>query len=234
MKLTHDDIAFLQYTGGTTGVAKGAMLTHGNMVANVLQAGVDQPARFRAIRRRDHRVAAVSHLRADGELPAVRRARLAECAHHDPRDFPAFVKERKYTFTFISGVNTLFNALLHTPGFDKVDFSELRCHARRRHGRAGSRRQAMEGSDRQGADPGLGTHRDFARRVHQLPARTSMGPSACRFRRPRSAFVDDDGNELGINVVGEICVRGPQVMAGYWNRPDETAKVMIGRLAAHR
>ena len=116
----------------------------------------------------------------------------------NPRDFPAFVAElKKYPFAFISGVNTLFNALLNTPGFEQVDFSELRVTLGGGMAVQASGRGALEAGDRQGAHAGLGAHRDLAGRVHQpLPAPISTARSACRFRRPRCRSSDDDGAEL--------------------------------------
>jgi long-chain acyl-CoA synthetase len=230
VKLTHQDLAFLQYTGGTTGVAKGAMLTHGNMVANVLQAmewiGPSFP--------RDPKTLITAlplyhifALTANCLLFVVLGWRNVLITN--PRDFPAFVAElKKYKFTFISGVNTLFNALLNTPGFDKVDFNELRV--------------TLGG--------GMAVQEAVAKRWKEVTGKilsqawglTETSPAAC-INLPEEDFNgsigfpissteisirDDAGNALGINEVGEICVRGPQVMAGYWNRPDETAKVMIG------
>jgi long-chain acyl-CoA synthetase len=231
VKLTHDDIAFLQYTGGTTGVAKGAMLTHGNMVANVLQAMEWISPAFPRDPQTLITALPLYHifaLTANCLLFVVLGWRNVLITN--PRDFPSFVKElKKYQFTFISGVNTLFNALLHTPGFDKVDFSSLRC--------------TLGG--------GMAVQEAVAKRWKEVTGKvltqawglTETSPAACinlvdedfngsiglPIPSTEISIRDDDGNELGINAVGEICVRGPQVMAGYWNRPDETAKVMIGK-----
>jgi long-chain acyl-CoA synthetase len=230
VRLTHADIAFLQYTGGTTGVAKGAMLTHGNMVANVLQAlewiGPSFP-RDPAILITALPLYHIFALTANCLLFVV--LGWKNILITNPRDFPAFVAElRKYRFTYISGVNTLFNALLHTPGFAKVDFSALRV--------------TLGG--------GMAVQEAVAKRWKEVTGKvltqawglTETSPAAC-INVPDVDFNgsiglpipstdisirDDDGRELGINAVGEICVRGPQVMAGYWNRPDETEKVMIG------
>ena len=126
--LTHDDIAFLQYTGGTTGVAKGAMLTHRNMVSNVLQSAAWIGSQVRLGKDIVITALPLYHIFA---LTANWMVFVKFGAHGiliaNPRDFPAFVKElKKYPFSYFSGVNTLFNALLHTPGFDSVDFSNLR------------------------------------------------------------------------------------------------------------
>jgi long-chain acyl-CoA synthetase len=229
IETSHDDIAFLQYTGGTTGVAKGAMLTHRNMVANVLQsaAWIGTSAR----QGKDVILTALPlyHIFA---LTANWIVFLKFGAHNiliaNPRDFPAFVKEMsKYKFTFISGVNTLFNALLNTPGFERIDFSELRI--------------TLGG--------GMAVQEAVAERWKQVTGctltqawgLTETSPAACinPFTEEFNGSIglpipsteisirDDDGNELGLGEVGEICVRGPQVMRGYWNRPDETEKVML-------
>jgi long-chain acyl-CoA synthetase len=233
--LGHDDIAFLQYTGGTTGVSKGAVLTHRNMVANLLQTEAwlgpslrDQTAQMVLV----------------GALPLYHIFSLQGCltfvrlgAHivliPNPRDFPGFVKElSKYPFTFFAGVNTLFNALLNTPGFDRLDFSALKV--------------SLGG--------GMAVQRAVAERWKQVTGctltqawgLTETSPGACinpldapefngSIGLPIPSTIitirDDDGNELGVRQTGEICVEGPQVMREYWNRPDETEKVLIdGRI----
>jgi long-chain acyl-CoA synthetase len=226
----HEDIAFLQYTGGTTGVAKGAMLTHRNMVANVLQAEswIGTEARVG----QDTIITALPlyHIFAlTANWIVFVKLGAQNVMIVNPRDFPAFVSElKKFRFTYISGVNTLFNALLNTPGFAEVDFSALRI--------------TLGG--------GMAVQRSVAEHWKRVTGKvltqawglTETSPAACinpfgldfngAIGLPISSteitIRDDDGNELGIEKVGEICVRGPQVMKGYWNRPDETEKVMFG------
>jgi long-chain acyl-CoA synthetase len=228
--LDHDDIAFLQYTGGTTGVAKGAMLTHRNMIANVLQsaAWIGTGARPGT----DVVITALPlyHIFAlTGNWLTFVRFGAHNILIPNARDFAAFVAElKKYRFTYISGVNTLFNALLNTPGFSELDFSALRI--------------TLGG--------GMAVQRAIAERWQQVTGNvltqawglTETSPAACInpfAPQPFNGSIglpipstdisirDDDGNELDQGGIGEICVRGPQVMAGYWNRPDETAKVML-------
>jgi long-chain acyl-CoA synthetase len=225
------DIAFLQYTGGTTGVAKAAVLTHRNMVANVLQANAwIEPA---LAKRPVGTVITALPLYHIFSLTANALLFLRLGAHNvlitNPRDFPAFVAElKKFKFFFISGVNTLFNALLHTPGFESVNFSELRI--------------SLGG--------GMAVQRVVAERWKKVTGNvltqawglTETSPAACinpmgvdfngsiglPIPSTDISIRDDAGKELSVNGVGEICVFGPQVMRGYWNRPDETEKVMFG------
>jgi long-chain acyl-CoA synthetase len=229
-EIGHEDIAFLQYTGGTTGVSKGAILTHRNMVANVIQAGAWLAKA--TDKNRDIVITALP-LYHIFSLTANCLVFMESGAQNilitNPRDFPAFVKElKKHRFTYMSGVNTLFNALLNTPGFDTVDFSGLSI--------------TLGG--------GMAVQRAVAERWKQVTGNvltqawglTETSPAACinpfeiqefngsiglPISSTEVSIRDDDGRELGINEVGEICVRGPQVMRGYWNRPDETEKVMF-------
>ncbi|MCE3284649.1 MAG: long-chain-fatty-acid--CoA ligase [Steroidobacteraceae bacterium] len=225
-----DDVAFLQYTGGTTGVSKGAVLTHRNIVANVLQA----EAWMKPAMKPGESVVAITalplyHIFA---LTANSFAMLQLGAHDvmipNPRDFPGFVRElAKHRFTFFAGVNTLFNALLHTPGFDRLDFGSLRI--------------SLGG--------GMAVQRAVAEQWKRVTGNvltqawglTETSPAAC-INRPGDDFNgsiglpisstvvtirDDDGTVLPQGQSGEICVEGPQVMRGYWNRVDETEKVML-------
>ena len=228
--LRHEDLAFLQYTGGTTGVSKGAMLTHGNMVANVLQSSAWIEGTFP----RGEPSTAITalplyHIFAlTANCLLFLRLGWTNVLITNPRDFPGFVAElKKHRFTYISGVNTLFNALLHTPGFDQLDFSSLRC--------------TLGG--------GMAVQRAVAERwkavtgciLTQAWGLTETSPAACinppnedfndsiglPISSTEIAIVDDDGRQLDIGATGEICVRGPQVMKGYYNRPEETDKVML-------
>ena len=225
----HDDIAFLQYTGGTTGVAKGAMLTHGNLVANMQQASawIDRDVR-------------------EGEEVIVTAIPLyhifaltANCLvfmkfgglNHlvtNPRDMPGFVKIlRGIRMTAITGVNTLFNGLLNTPGFDKVDFSAL--HLTLGGGTAVQRSVAERWKKTTGVTLveayGL-TETSPAACMNPLNLAEYNGSIGLPIPLTDVDIRDDDGNSLPVGQPGELCVRGPQVMKGYWQRPDETDKVL--------
>jgi long-chain acyl-CoA synthetase len=225
----HDDIAYLQYTGGTTGVAKAAMLTHGNMIANILQAR----AWFRQV--------AIDNTTYVCALPLYHIFSLtANCllftslggTGHliaNPRDFPGFVKElQAHPPMFFMGVNTLFNALMNTAGFDKLDFSRL--VATVGGGMAVQRAVAERWQQLTGCvlTQGWGlTEASPAGCVNPLVGVGFTGAVGLPLPSTEVSIRDDGGAELGINEVGEICLRGPQVMRGYWQRPDETAKVML-------
>lgn len=225
--LGHDDLACLQYTGGTTGVAKGAMLSHGNMVANVCQAH-----------------AWIRPYVTDGEecivtaLPLYHIFALtANCLTFiklgannllilNPRDIPAFVKSLSKTkFTALTGVNTLFNALLNNSGFSKLDFSHLRLSLGG--GMAVQEAVAQRWLKTTGTPLtqayGL-TETSPAVTINPLDRRDFTGSIGLPVSSTEISIRGSDEHELGIGEVGEICVRGPQVTPGYWNRPDETEK----------
>jgi len=228
--LTLDDIAFLQYTGGTTGVAKGAMLLHKNVVANMLQARA-WLAPFLDSSRREVIIT---------PLPLYHIFSLtANCLIFmsiggenvlipNPRDIPGFVKElAKYRFTAITSVNTLFNALLNNPDFAKLDFSSLRIvlgggmavqEAVAKRWKAVTKVPLIEAY-------GL-TETSPAATVNPLDLPDYNGSIGLPIPSTEVELRDDNGKAVGIGQPGEICIRGPQVMAGYWNKPDETAKVI--------
>ncbi len=223
-----EDVAFLQYTGGTTGVAKGAMLTHRNIVANLLQAR-----------------AWLTQLDASNEviitaLPLYHIFALtANCLTFiylggtnilitDPRDMPGFVKElSRHRFTSITGVNTLFNALLNTKGFAGLDFSTLK----------------MTLGGGMAVQRSVAEHWKKVTGVTLLEAYglTETSPAACinpvnltdfngyiglPISSTDACIMDDDGRPVGVGETGELCIRGPQVMKGYWQRPTATSDVL--------
>jgi long-chain acyl-CoA synthetase len=225
-----EDIAFLQYTGGTTGVSKGAVLTHRNMVANTLQvvafmpelAEFEAPAVITAL--------PLYHIFAlTTNLLVFMRVGGNNVLITNPRDMAGFVKElSKVKFTFITGVNTLFNALLHTPGFAELDFSSLKVAL------GGGMAVQSAVSERWRAVTGRHICQGWGL-TESSPVGTANLPRTVEFTgsigypipSTEVSIRDDDGNALPIGSIGEICLRGPQVMRGYWNCPDETAKVML-------
>jgi len=228
--ITPQDLAFLQYTGGTTGVAKGAMLTHGNISANVLQSEAWVGHSFETANGVLLTPIPLYHIFAlTANCLLFARLGWKNVLIINPRDFPAVIAEmKKYPFAFISGVNTLFNALLHAPGFESVDFSALKITL-------GGGMAVQESVAKRWKEATRGHILTQAWGLTETSPAACINPPSAEFNgsiglpisSTEVSIKNDDGNDLGIGEVGEICVRGPQVMAGYWNRPDETAKVML-------
>ncbi len=223
-----EDLAFLQYTGGTTGVAKGAELTHANMVANTLQAAAWARPYFKP----DAGVVVTPLPLYHVYSLTANLLCFVELGGHDllitdPRDLRAFVKElAKRPFAFLTGVNTLFNALLHAPGFAELDFGPLQVSMGG--GMAVQRNVAERWLAVTGVPIAQGyglTEASPIVSANPLDARKFDGSVGVPLPSTEVAVFDDEGERLGFGEVGEICVKGPQVMAGYWRRPDETAKV---------
>ncbi|MEJ7806969.1 MAG: long-chain fatty acid--CoA ligase [Telluria sp.] len=231
--LNHNDVAFLQYTGGTTGVSKGATLTHRNVIANVLQNDAwIQPALAKA-----PKVEAMTIICA---LPLYHIFALTACSMMgmrwgamnvlipNPRDIPGFIKElHKYKFNMFPAVNTLYNGLMNNPEFAKLDFSGLKISL----GGGMAVQQAV--ADRWVKITGCPILEAYGL-SETSPGATSNPADATAYSgtiglpipSTEIAILDDDGQPVALGVAGEIAIRGPQVMAGYWNNPDETAKVM--------
>lgn len=231
--LTHEDIAFLQYTGGTTGVSKGAILLHRNVIANVLQNDVWlQPA----LQKPPH----VERMVFVTALPLYHIFALTACfllgmrvggtllLIANPRDIPAFVEElKKIKVHFFPAVNTLFNALMQHPDFDKIDFSELKVCVGG--GMAVQKAVAERWFQKTGKalSEGYGLSETSPVLTCNSPDITEYtGTIGLPLPSTEISIRDDAGNEVPLGQPGEICARGPQVMPGYWQRPEETAKVM--------
>ena len=229
--VNNEDIAFLQYTGGTTGVAKGAMLTHRNLIANMLQAGAWVSGSAKPGQETIITALPLYHifaLTANGLVFMELGARNVLITN--PRDMPGFIKELKgIEFTALTGVNTLFNGLLNTPGFDKVDFSKLQLTLGG--GMAVQRAVAERWKKATGCTLaeayGL-TETSPAVCINPLDIKEYNGSIGLPIPSTDVCIKDEDGNILPMDgeAIGELCVKGPQVMKGYWQRPDETAKVM--------
>ena len=231
--MTLSDTAVLQYTGGTTGVSKGAELTHRNLVANLLQCdGIFQSKFGQGDGAKDDRIFCA--------LPLYHIFAFMVCAMYgmykgqanilipNPRDLPAVIKElRKYQPGFFPAVNTLFNALVHNEEFRQLDFSRLKMAMGG--GMAVLPSTAAEWKKVTGTIiiEGYGLSETSPVASANPPATTEFsGTIGVPIPLTDMAILDDDGNHLPQGEQGEISIRGPQVMKGYWNRPDETEKVM--------
>jgi long-chain acyl-CoA synthetase len=232
-QLKGDDVAFLQYTGGTTGVSKGATLLHRNIVANVLQNDAWlQPALKKP--------PIVDNMIIVCALPLYHIFALTACyllgvrsggtnlLIPNPRDMPGFIKElQKYQVSFFPAVNTLYNGLLNTPGFDKLDFSKLKIS--NGGGMATQKPVAEKWLKTTGCplSEGYGLSETAPTLTcNRADIEQFSGTIGLPVPSTYLSIRDDDGKELPIGEAGEICAKGPQVMSGYWNRPEETANVM--------
>ena len=226
---TADDLAFLQYTGGTTGVSKGAMLTHRNLVANMQQAAAWVGTNVKLGNELIVTALPLYHIFAlTANCLVFMKFGAANLLITNPRDMPGFVKElNSVPFTAITGVNTLFNGLLNTPGFDQVDFSKL--HLTLGGGMAVQRAVADKWKQVTGVTLaeayGL-TETSPAVCINPLDLAAYNGSIGLPISSTIVCIKDDDGNLLPTGEIGELCVKGPQVMKGYWQRPDETDKVI--------
>ncbi|MCK5810365.1 MAG: AMP-binding protein, partial [Cocleimonas sp.] len=228
-QLQHDDIAFLQYTGGTTGVAKGAILTHKNMLANLLQAEAWASADL--IGGKEIMVTAlplyhIFSLTANALFSLKLGAKSVLITN--PRDYKGFIKTlSKEKFSYMTGVNTLFNKLLNTSGFSDLDFSHLKVTL------AGGMavQQSVAAEWKKVTDVplieayGL-TETSPAVCVNPLTISEYTGMIGLPLPSTEVSIRDDDANEVELGERGELWVRGPQVMRGYWNRPEETADIL--------
>ena len=227
--ITQDDIAFLQYTGGTTGVSKGAVLAHSNITSNVMQAYnwikpvVVEGEEFIVTALPLYHIFALTANCLTFLMIGARNLLIA-----NPRDIPGFVKEwSKYPITVATGVNTLFNGLLNNPEFAKLDFSTMKLSlggGMAVQAPVANRWKTMTKSPLLQAY-GL-TETSPAATINPLDLKDFNGSIGLPISSTEVSIRSDEGKEVAITQVGEICIRGPQVMKGYWQRPEETANVM--------
>ena len=227
--LGHDDLAFLQYTGGTTGVSKGAMLTHGNIASNVMQAyawikpAIEEGKEFIITALPLYHIFALTANCLTFLMIGARNLLIV-----NPRDMAGFIKEwSKYPISVATGVNTLFNGLLNHPDFAALDFSTMKLSlggGMAVQAPVAERWQKVTGSPLLQAY-GL-TETSPAATINPLNLKEFNGSIGLPISSTEVSIRNDDGKEMPLDQVGEICIRGPQVMAGYWQRPEETANVM--------
>ncbi len=235
VSLVREDIAFLQYTGGTTGLSKGAMLTHHNILANIAQAGAWIGGNLKEGEEIVISPLPMYHIFCLTTTLYFMSLGVVNVLITNPRDLPAFIKElRRWKWSVLAGVNTLFNGLLNTPGFSELDFSGLKVIV----GGGAAVLKPVAEKWRQVT----GHHITEAYGLTETSPAASINPIGTPWNgtiglpisSTEFSIRDDDFNELPIWIgsgdieksTGEICIRGPQVMKGYWQLPGETAKVL--------
>jgi long-chain acyl-CoA synthetase len=232
-QVSRDDIAFLQYTGGTTGVSKGAVLTHRNVIAAMLQAEASmQPALAVEPKVEQFNVITalplyhIYALTACGLL-SMRQGNLITLIPN-PRDIPGFVKElAKRPFHVLPGLNTLFNALANNPEFQRLDFSSLRLTQAGGMATQEAVAKKWQGVTHSVVVEGWGMSETCAIGTNNITvSKEFTGTIGVPLPGVDIVIRDDDNRDMPTGEAGEICIKGPNVMQGYWNRPDETAKSM--------
>jgi long-chain acyl-CoA synthetase len=224
----HEDIAFLQYTGGTTGVSKGAMLTNRNLIANMAQIHTWISPKLREGQEIGICALPLYHIFS----LTVHGMALAKYGCHsilitNPRDIPGFIKElSRYPFTIVSGVNTLFNALMHNPEFAKLDFSHLKVSVAGGMALQTSVAQKWRDTTKSVIAEGYGlTETSPVVCVNPIDGTDRPGMIGLPVPSTMVTLLDDNGVKVKPGEAGELCVKGPQVMKGYWQKPEETAQV---------
>lgn len=229
--LSGEDIAYLQYTGGTTGVSKGAVLTHRNMMSNVLQA----TAWLEPLKKMDLKGGIITALplyhifSLTANCLTFLKVGVPNILITNPKDIPGFVKElQRQPFCIFTGVNTLFNALVHNEDFRKMDFSNFRFTL----GGGISVQKAVAEKWKQVTGVPLVeayglTEACPAVTINPINTTEFNGSIGLPISSTEIKIVDDNNQEVPLGESGELCVRGPQVMRGYWNRPEQTAEVII-------
>ena len=230
-EMTLNDTAFLQYTGGTTGLSKGADLTHGNIVANMQQISAWMKPKLKDSEEIVITALPLYHIFA---LTVNCLAMMKIGAHNvlitNPRDMPGFIKELgKHKFTVITGVNTLFNGLLNQEAFHKLDFSSLKVAVG---GGMAVQQATAEKWEKVTGTPlaeGYGlTETSPVAVCNPIDGTERIGTIGIPLPNTDVKIIDDNGNDLPVGERGELCIKGPQVMRGYWQKPEETEKVMDG------
>lgn len=230
VKMVHEDIAFLQYTGGTTGIAKGAMLTHKNLVATILQSDAWFSPTFKAIEEKMITALPLYHIFSlAANCLFLAKIGGLNILITNPRDTSRMIAEMaKFKFTAITGVNTLFNALLNHPHFAKLDFSAMKISL------GGGMAVQRSVAEKWQAVTGCVLLEAYG--LTETSPVVTINPPALKAYNgsiglPVSStdirILDDNGHELPIGQAGELAVKGPQVMLGYWNNPKETSKVLL-------
>jgi long-chain acyl-CoA synthetase len=228
-KATPKDTAFLQYTGGTTGVSKGAVLTHGNIIANMLQICSWMTPLLKEGQEVCITPLPMYHIFSlTVNCLAFLRYGTQSILITNPRDLPALIKDmKKHPFTLMTGVNTLFNGLMHRPEFTSMDFSKVKMSVGGAMALQSSVVERWKQLTHSVLVEGYGlTEASPVVCCNPIDGRDKVGTIGMPLPNTEVKMVDDDGKEVPPGQAGELCVRGPQVMQGYWKRQDETDKVM--------